>query len=335
MSGYIKILKNVFCWSAAMAFVAGCSKIHEFPEPGSQQIDTELSLAFDFGYDGKEEGVVTAEQLKNYDLRYVVDIYPQDGNSENVSRVTGTCAEISPGANTVTFGTKLKPGRYRVEAWVDFVNKGCSDDLHYCPDDLRMVMITMPYKGCSVAREAFSYAGIAEVRGVSVGASADDKCRVMLDLVRPGGRYRIVTTDIDKYSSMRRSVGGNDPVPARVKISYRNYFPCGYNVSTGLAHADCFKTGICFTEDIVRVEGGRADLSFDHVFLCSDQTAVYADMEISDASGRTINRIEGLRIPIERNKETVITGEFLTKDFGGGGAGVDDGFDDEIVVEIP
>lgn len=331
-----KILKNIFCWSVVMVLAAGCHKTHNPEEPADKEIDVELSLSFDFAYDGKEEGPITAEQLKNYDLRYVADIYPQDGTAGDVSRLTGTSGAVTPGSNTLTVGTRLKPGHYRMEVWIDFVNKGCSDDLHYCPDNLRMVMITMPYKGCSVARESFSYAGTVEIGEIAGNSSGKGKCCVGLDLVRPSGRYRIVTTDIEKFSSAYRSANGvGGPVPARVKISYRNYFPCGYDVSTGMAHADCFKTGICFTEDVVRVENGKADLSFDNVFICSDQTAVYADMEILDASGRTINRIEGLRIPVERNKETVITGEFLTKDFGGGGAGVDDGFDDEIVVEIP
>ena len=59
-----------------------------------------------------------------------------------------------------------------------------------------------------------------------------------------------------------------------------------------------------------------------------------ADLFIYDKDGNEINHYQNIDIPLQRNKETVVRGPFLTLERGSGGIGIDDEFEGEHVVEV-
>ena len=76
-------------------------------------------------------------------------------------------------------------------------------------------------------------------------------------------------------------------------------------------------------------------LAYDYVLVSSDkEDHVMADLFIYDKDGNEINHYQNIDIPLQRNKETVVRGPFLTLERGSGGIGIDDEFEGEHVVEV-
>ena len=185
-----------------------------------------------------------------------------------------------------------------------------------------------------------------------------------MTLQRTCGKFRIRTNDLAELAARRRTLqespgprvrpanpdgirtggeskAGSDaagiipPVPVTVLVSYSSYFPCGYNVTTGYATGGDFRTDVAFTGAVSELGATSAVLAFDYVFICTESTVVYADIEAYDAAGGLISRNTGIRVPLERGKLTTVEGAFLTQSYDNGDIGIDDRFDGEIVVTLP
>ena len=92
---------------------------------------------------------------------------------------------------------------------------------------------------------------------------------------------------------------------------------------------------MAFSGAVSELGATSAVLAFDYVFICTESTVVYADIEAYDAAGGLISRNTGIRVPLERGKLTTVEGAFLTQSYDNGDIGIDDRFDGEIVVTLP
>ena len=328
----------LFC----ICFLAGCSTIKEYPgdnpvDPALIEVSFELEVRMDMEV---LDRIGTYAPILNgdHDIRYIVDIYKDTGEKSSgdgprIERIVCTDDEITEGKFTVDRSVKLSADKYRLLVWVDFVGKGKREDLYYDTDDLHAIRIIRDggYVGYRTARDAFT-AGtemdLTPYRGGRFG-----RFRASVTVERPFAVYRIVTTDIEKYLSYNPSLSYGSIRPGITDFSYRSLFPTGYNARFGVP--DDFKPGIGYRFDIVEtVPQSEAIVASDMVFVNGDDAAYDAAIEICTPDGTHINTTDNLRINLRRNKLTILRGEFLTRETGGGGVGIDPGFDDEIVVPI-
>ena len=130
---------------------------------------------------------------------------------------------------------------------------------------------------------------------------------------------------LKRYSSIR---------PSLTNAQYGLYFPMGYNVYYGVP--DDFRANVSFAHEVVEtVEGEEAIVASDYVFVDNKDTFYYLNFSINNAEDALISTVRDLKINLQRNRLTIIRGEFLTRDIDDGEIGIDPGFDgEEIVVPI-
>lgn len=321
--------------------LAGCDTVLEYPDGDGVDptlVRTRVELAVDFTpiNDPLIASYADAARSGDFDARYSVAVYAADGPKagQMVERKVWTSPVIEAGPATVGTDVDLRAGRYDVYAWIDFVPGGTADDYHYVTTDPRKVFIADPNAGGLDTRDAFAGKTSADLTAYAGEKFAEATIPVAME--RPFGKFKIVTTDVTKFLESYKPIGTySDITPAATMLRYTCYFPTAYNLDTRYAHIEEYKAGVHHPAEVTDRQGSEATLSSDYVLVCNDNTTVTADIEVWNKDGERLITARGIRIPIQRNRLTVVRGEFLTRDYGVGGTGIDDRFDDEFVIIVP
>lgn len=320
--------------------LSSCDTILEYPEGDGVDptlIQTELVLNVDFTLISDPLIRSYAESRGgDYDVRYQIALYAASGEhaGELAARKVWTDNVIADGETTVRVDVDLNAEKYDIYAWIDYVPSGTMADHHYITADLRRVSLADPNVAGHDSRDAFS--GKASVDLTPYRDRRFASVTVPLDMERPFGKFKILTTDVRKFLETYKPLGTyTDIVPSQTICRYTCYFPTSYNQDTRLAHVEDFRLGVSHQAEVTEQEGNTAVLSYNYVLVCNDNTTVTAEVEVWNKDGEHLITARNIKIPIQRNHLTIVSGEFLTKDFGTGGNGIDDAFDDEIVIVIP
>lgn len=328
---------------AVAAGMTSCDTVLEYPEEPAVDptlVRTTVELRTDFT-PMADPLIATYGDTRtgDYDVRYIIDIYAAGASADAapVAHYVATEGTLPQAEGTHRAVFDLHAGSYDVYAWIDFVPAGTTADHHYVTTDLRAVLVADPDTYGTDTKDAF--AGKTSVT-LKAGDGADgffSEAEATVDMERPFGKFKIVTTDVKKFvESYKPNATYSDAVPAHTKLRYTCYFPCGYNQDTRYAHMDFFRLGVGHEADVVTESETSAELTADYVLVCNDDTYVTADIEVSNAAGELLKTTRGIKIPIRRNRLTIVQGEFLSIDYGdSGGTGIDDGFDGEFVIVVP
>lgn len=323
-----------------------CKSIHEFPEETGVDpsfIDVNLSLAIDMKLNDEDPITQTYRNMlgDDYDIRYIVEIYKvSDSYAETVGNLVKRIEKIEQtiienGIYEIDEDIHLHAGVYSVMVWVDFIKKGTSQDYYYNTSNLHEIRINLidgKYNGYDVTKDAFS-----AQKNMDLIPYANDRFvqySMEIPVERPFAVYQVITTDIAKYKADYSSKPYSSIRPTLTNASYGLYFPMGYNVYYGVP--DDFRANVSFTHDVVEtVEGEKAIVASDYVFVDEKDTFYYLSFSINNAEEKLITTVKDIKINLERNRLTIVKGEFLTRDIDDGEIGIDPGFDgEEIVVPI-
>ncbi|MFQ8803917.1 MAG: DUF6562 domain-containing protein [Alistipes indistinctus] len=351
----------IACFSAGLS---ACNSFHEWPEGGRDDptlIRTTLRLHVDFTPFAEGAGQAAESPPATINCAGRSTCLPM-GKVPKAGGSPGrwvTSAGTPGGETTFEVPFDLHAGKYRVSVWGDYVRKGATADVYYNTADLSAVTVIFPYTGSTDARDAFS--GCAEIDLTPYRDRYFAEVDADVTLQRACGKFRIRTNDLAELAARRRTLqespglrvrpaspdgiqtggeskAGSDaagiipPVPVTVRVSYSSYFPCGYNVTTGYATGGDFRTDVAFTGAVSELGPTSAVLAFDYVFICTESTVVYADIEAYDAAGGLISRNTGIRVPLERGELTTVEGAFPDPKLRQRRyRGIDDRFDGEIV----
>ena len=301
-----------------------------------QHIRTRVELKVDFTPISDPIFCTYAEARSgDYDVRYQIEIYATSGAEAGkmVERKVWTSDVISNDATIVTTDVALHTEKYDIYAWIDFVPKGTTEDHHYITSDLRNVSIADPNIRGIDSRDAFSGKTSADLTPYRDETVVD--ITIPVDMERPFGKFKIITTDVRRFlETYKPQETYADIVPTQTLCRYTCYFPTFYNLDTRLADFNGFKLGVEHPAEVTEEEDNSAVLTYNYVLVCNDNTTVTAEVEVWNKDGEKLVTTRNIKIPIQRNKLTIVSGGFLTKDLGSGGIGVDDSFDDEFVIII-
>lgn len=335
-----KIFHSTLLIIALALLLTACDTVLQYPEePGVDPtlIRTRVELNVDFTPISDPLIRSYAEARSgDFDIRYQIELYATSGADAGkmVEHKVWTSDVISDGHTTIRTDVELRAEHYDVYAWVDFVPRGTTADYHYITTDLRKVTIADP-NVCGIdSRDAFSGKTSIDLTPYRNKRYAD--ITIPIHMERPFGKFKILTTDVKKFLDTYKPLGTyTDIVPAQTMCHYTCFFPTSYNLDTRLADVNDFKLGVKHPAEVTEQEGNSAVLTYNYVLVCNDNTTVSCDVEVWNKDGERLITTRNIKIPIQRNKLTIVSGEFLTKDYGTGGTGIDDSFDDEIVIIIP
>ena len=330
-------------WSGLLAlpFLMAACTLHEEPEltadgelgvdPTEIGVEVNLTLDLNLPEQGNEENS-SARVSANTDYlhRFIVEAYL---NRQPVARQVFVESITDRTHLSLPVSMKLHALSYQLVVWKDYVSAETpQEDLHYNTQSLVPVI---PNRA--------SHTGNTEYKDVFVGttsldltAYADQWGAVVeqdVALQRPVARYELIATDVDKF--LQRIADGEvsgERFTARIK--YSGYLPVGYNVLDDVPKHSLMYMQYNTSFDVPEEGTDELRVGFDYVFVSNEGSAsVPMEIEIVNENNVTVaNSV--LNVPLERGKNTVWTGEFLTGDDQGGQGGGDEPGEDEDGIGI-
>lgn len=324
-------------WSGLLAlpFLMAACTLHEEPEltadgelgvdPTEVNVEVNLTLDLNLPEQGNEENS-SARVSANTDYlhRFIVEAY---FNRQPVARQVFVESITDRTHLSLPVSMKLHALSYQLVVWKDYVSAETpQEDLHYNTQSLVPVI---PNRA--------SHTGNTEYKDVFVGttsldltAYADQWGAVVeqdVALQRPVARYELIATDVDKF--LQRIADGEvsgERFTARIK--YSGYLPVGYNVLDDVPKHSLMYMQYNTSFDVPEEGTDELRVGFDYVFVSNEGSAsVPMEIEIVNENNVTVaNSV--LNVPLERGKNTVWTGEFLTGDDQGGQGGDEPGEDE-------
>lgn len=342
--------------------------IHEYPGSGNVPVLVELNVDRTppnyykaLTYD--DEGGYFEEELtpdaswayipdERLSLRFVVELYKVPSAGASVEK--GSLVErreiamdrlALPPQDTVLF--YVPEGNYKVLSWADYVPQTSGEDWHFDTGQLNAVRENMDHApqvnhhknaaagSCDFAVTIGRYGETVSVSTGAAGSTASvtpsGEPVVPVYMTRPSARFRLWATDWNDFTR-KKSRAVND---LQVKIVYKQYIGVGYNVESESLNA-FVETHEMDMVPVTVTDDGSLLLAYDYVLTNTGrEDHVLIDVFVCDKNGDEINHYQNIDVPLSRNRETVLKGPFLTREVGSGDIGIDDEFDDEIVVVIP
>lgn len=324
-------------WSGLLAlpFLMAACTLHEEPEltadgelgvdPTEVNVEVNLTLDLNLPEQGNEENS-SARVSANTDYlhRFIVEAY---FNRQPVARQVFVENITDRTHLSLPVSMKLHARSYQLVVWKDYVSAETpEEDLHYNTQSLVPVI---PNRA--------SHTGNTEYKDVFVGttsldltAYADQWGAVVeqdVTLQRPVARYELIATDVDKF--LQRIADGEvngETFTARIK--YSGYLPVGYNALDNVPKHSLMYMQYNTSFELPEEGTDELRVGFDYVFVSNEGSAsVPMEIEIVNEKNVTVaNSV--LNVPLERGKNTVWTGEFLTGDDQGGQGGDEPGEDE-------
>lgn len=324
-------------WSGLLAlpFLMAACTLHEEPEltadgelgvdPTEVNVEVNLTLDLNLPEQGNEENS-SARVSANTDYlhRFIVEAY---FNRQPVARQVFVENITDRTHLSLPVSMKLHARSYQLVVWKDYVSAETpEEDLHYNTQSLVPVI---PNRA--------SHTGNTEYKDVFVGttsldltAYADQWGAVVeqdVTLQRPVARYELIATDVADF--LQRVADGEvngETFTARIK--YSGYLPVGYNALDNVPKHSLMYMQYNTSFELPEEGTDELRVGFDYVFVSNEGSAsVPMEIEIVNEENVTVaNSV--LNVPLERGKNTVWTGEFLSGDDQGGQGGDEPGEDE-------
>jgi hypothetical protein len=226
--------------------------------------------------------------------------------------------------------------KYKVLVWCDYVQDDVREAWYYVTDDLRKILYSDVEVVDNNDKDVFT--NMMEVDFSEYYYLEGEFDLVYdIDLQRPKGRFKCITTDMEDYVKNGDNASAEDITAV---VTYTQYVSAGYNVEE--QKPNYFEPTRTFITKARIDEQGELELCYDYVFVNGKQTNVKinfnffnGDVVVDDngvITGEQISQWSGIVVPLKRNMETVIEGRMLTTSFGTGGFGIDPSFENEIVI---
>lgn len=326
----------------ATALLSLTSCVHEWPEPPATR-DVRLTVRhelpwtlFDFLVQTRGRGDIGSVDA----VRYIFEVYPAGSTERPVSRFTLTRDDMS--LADFTTDIPLPQGEWDIYVWSDFAESGSGLSPHYDASSFSSVKALMPYRGGTSLKDAFQGKFQASVPPTTAEA-VDVECEVTLR--RPLTAYAFLSTDLHEFidQETRRNAPDSTPedspgIPGlidfnryRARFTYTGYLPVEYSVLRNRPVDSA--SGLSFEGEIKVVNSDEVLVGFDYFLINGAESTISVALEIFDETGALVSSTPSFIIPVQRNRATIVRGNFLTSQTHGG-IGVNPDFDGEFNIEI-
>lgn len=366
--------KNRFFLVSALILALGmtscCETIHEYPDEGRAAVSLtmnvrnlapEIYTVVDYTIDNANPGIFgidewrslesrafDAPQFERYylgenkiasnewNLRLVWEIYY--GTNEEVRIGRGDLIErkvqlIDAAIELPSYTTEidLPAGTYTLLAWADYVPVGTEDDHFYDTQNMSAIKSDLVLReDCQDNDLRDCFARTYEFRIENVKYLGEPR-HYETTLTRPQGRYVVLATDYKDYLDL-----SNVPVEQNsVDCFYPTFLNVGYSIPEARPNLSASQIGYKFTPmRYIFDEKEMVSLGDDYSFVNGKESHLILNLTVTNPQGNEISKNENIDIPIYPDKLTIVLGRFLANSGNSGGLGIDDRFENEIVIKF-
>lgn len=366
--------KNVIFLLSALILALGmtscCETIHEYPDEGRAAVSLtmnvrnlapEIYTVVDYTIDNTNPGIFgidewrslesrtfDAPQFERYylgenkiasnewNLRLVWEIYY--GSNEEVRIGRGDLIErkvqlIDAAIELPSYTTEIElpAGTYTLLAWADYVPVGTEEDHFYDTQNMSAIKSDLVLReNCQDNDLRDCFARTYEFRIENVKYLGEPR-HYETTLTRPQGRYVVLATDYKDYLDL-----SNVPVEENtVDCFYPTFLNVGYSIPEARPNLSASQIGYKFTPmRYVFDEKEMVSLGDDYSFVNGKESHLILNLTVMNPQGNEISKNENIDIPIYPDKLTIVLGRFLANSGNSGGLGIDDKFENEIVIKF-
>ena len=366
--------KNVLFLLSALILALGmtscCETIHEYPDEGRAAVSLtmnvrnlapEIYTVVDYTIDNTNPGIFgidewrslesrtfDAPQFERYylgenkiasnewNLRLVWEIYY--GSNEEVRIGRGDLVErkvqlIDAAIELPSYTTEIElpAGTYTLLAWADYVPIGREEDHFYDTQNMSAIKSDLVLReDCQDNDLRDCFARTYEFRIENVKYLGEPR-HYETTLTRPQGRYVVLATDYKDYLDL-----SNIPVEQNnVDCFYPTFLNVGYSIPEARPNLSASQIGYKFTPmRYVFDEKEMVSLGDDYSFVNGKESHLILNLTVMNPQGNEISKNENIDIPIYPDKLTIVLGRFLANSGNSGGLGIDDKFENEIVIKF-
>ena len=366
--------KNVIFLLSALILALGmtscCETIHEYPDEGRAAVSLtmnvrnlapEIYTVVDYTIDNTNPGIFgidewrslesrtfDAPQFERYylgenkiasnewNLRLVWEIYY--GSNEEVRIGRGDLIErkvqlIDAAIELPSYTTEIElpAGTYTLLAWADYVPVGTEEDHFYDTQNMSAIKSDLVLReNCQDNDLRDCFARTYEFRIENVKYLGEPR-HYETTLTRPQGRYVVLATDYKDYLDL-----SNIPVEQNnVDCFYPTFLNVGYSIPEARPNLSASQIGYKFTPmRYVFDEKEMVSLGDDYSFVNGKESHLILNLTVMNPQGSEISKNENIDIPIYPDKLTIVLGRFLANSGNSGGLGIDDKFENEIVIKF-
>lgn len=329
-------------FSFIIALLAMTSCVHEFPDPVDAEVV--LSLKYDTNlpiYKIVDWVTRASGNPDDYDVRYIIKAYPETrrGEYSTTEAKTWIFSEADVAELDYEVSLFIAEGTYRFMAWTDFVPAGTTENYFYNPDTFGEIIENTALCGNNDMRDC--YRGWTEIDVVRFGVEIPPVSG-MIEMRRSIAKFSLETLDLDdfltKAALSRTERTGVKVYPADINIEdfkvvfyYTGFKPSAFNMFSDRPNDS--STGIRFNSNIQKKDDDTAFIGFDYCFSDSNETTVNLAVGVYDTDGTEISLVNGIDVPMQMGKHTILRGRFMTQESYGGVA-INPEFDGEFNIVI-
>ena len=243
-----------------------------------------------------DSGIANVD-FNTYDLRYVLEVYDLANNPATLVYRDVKATDDT----TTTFAVRLIPSRtYKFVVWADIVENGSTEDNFYVTTNGldEVALVDTKWTAMTETRDAYTDNVVIE--------NYNSASTIEMTLIRPFGKLRAVTTDIDALEKLQ-----NNALPKSVKVIYSVDAFSKFDALEATASEPIAKT---FTYDLNNVygeSGNQLTLFADYLFGTETGTMQF-QMDVTHENGNVTSNTFNTEIPIVRNQLTTLIGSILT-----------------------
>ena len=344
--------------------------IHEYPDEGRayvtltmnvRNLAPEIYTVVDYTIDNANPGIFgidewrslqtrtfDAPQFERYylgenkiasdkwNLRLVWEIY--HGSNEEVRTGRGQLVErnvqlidAAIELPSHTCHVELPGGTYTLLAWADYVPLGREEDYYYDTRNMAAIKSDLPLREeCEDNDLRDCFARTYEFRIEDVKYLGEPRY-AETTLVRPQGRYVVLATDYKDYLEL-----SNVPVEQNeADCFYPTFLNVGYSIPEARPNLSASNIGYKFVpQRYIFDQAEMVSLGDDYSFVNGKESHLILNLTVTSPDGKQISKNENIDIPIYPDKLTIVLGRFLANSGNSGGLGIDDKFEEEIVIRF-
>lgn len=254
-------------------------------------------------------GFVATRSTSGLTLRGTAFIFKK-GSSDlfAVKRALLTPVDVTNGVYSM--GLSLFNGEYDVNLWCDYAYDDLAD-YYYLTNDPDVVAIRPKehYSANSDQRDGFS-------KRLALVVTDTMNAPQQVTMHRPLAKYRLVATDVADYEAKRVKNGLPALADLKVVVDYEGFLPSAYSITESkLANA---QAGYSYASALSDVTAADATVAKDYVLVNGAQSSVTVTMLFTDAQGKVVGGVRGVKIAYRSGQLTTVRGDFLTASLSSG-----------------